>query len=97
MLTAIASDRSSRLALPDYQSSDELESVRDRARCGELLCPVCSQELWLRAGQIRIPHFSHRILNNCQHSSVSEAVLTARSLIYAFSRAVLRLGKSLAT
>lgn len=84
MLTALTNDRVTRLALPDYGSQVELETVRERARRGELICPTCNQLLVLRAGRIRIPHFAHRTLNDCPHANVSESVLAARCMIYRF-------------
>lgn len=84
MLTALTNDLGSRLALPDYRSISELESIRERARIGELICPICSQLLVLRAGQIRIPHFAHRRLNDCPYARVSEPILSARSIIYRY-------------
>ena len=75
MLTAWDKVRDSVLALPDCESSGDLEVVRERTRHGELVCPECRQPLWLRAGPIRIPHFGHRNLNECPHGRVSEAVL----------------------
>lgn len=84
MLTALTSDRTARVALPDFRSQAELESLRQRARRGELVCPGCSQRLILRAGEIRIPHFAHKSLSDCPHSSASESILAARTLIYRF-------------
>src|SRR5437773_6267015 len=86
MLTAWDKIRETVLALPDHESTGDLEAVRERTRQGELICPECRQALWLRAGPIRIPHFGHRSLNECPHGRVSEPVLAARRQIYLFFR-----------
>lgn len=28
-------------------------------------CPYCREEVILKSGKIRIPHFSHKVKNNC--------------------------------
>lgn len=85
------------LALPDFEREGALAVVRRRAREGELVCPTCRQLLWLRAGEVRIPHFGHRRLSDCPHGRVSEAVLGARRLLYRFFQARIESGKLPAT
>ncbi len=93
MLTAWDTLHERLLVLPDYETRDQLESVREQARGGALLCPTCRQLLWLRAGDVRTPHFGHRSLNDCPAATVSEAVLAARRQLYRFFRVRIEAGK----
>ena len=97
MLTAWDKALDAPLALPDFESAGALQTVRTRTRAGELVCPTCRQLLWLRAGEVRIPHFGHRRLSDCPHGRVSEAVLGARLLLYRFFQARIESGKLPAT
>ena len=63
MLTAWDKAAGQMLALPDWEARDLLERLRERARREEIVCPTCEQPLWLRAGDIRTPHFGHRSLS----------------------------------
>jgi hypothetical protein len=87
MLTAWDKIAEKAVAVPDFEESGGLGLLRTRTRQGELVCPTCQQLLWLRAGEVLIPHFAHRRLSECPHGRVSEVVLTARRLIYRFFRA----------
>jgi hypothetical protein len=93
MLTAWDTLGERLLVLPDYETRDQLEAVREQARAGALLCPTCRQLLWLRAGDLRTPHFGHRSLNDCPAATVSEAVLAARRQLYRFFRVRIEAGK----
>ena len=93
MLTAWDTLHERPLVLPDNDTSAQLERVREHARRGELLCPICRQLLWLRAGFIRTPHFGHRALNDCPAATASEAVLAAPRLLYLFFRSRIDAGK----
>ena len=84
MLTAWDTLNATRLVLPDVTAREELECVRQRARDGELHCPACADLLWLKAGQIRIPHFAHRAVTHCAFAGASAVVLAARLLLYRF-------------
>lgn len=84
MLTARDTKSNTRLALPDFRSRPELEAIRGRARNAELVCLACHQLLWLRAGNINIPHFAHRARNTCPHVGVPVSVLRARTLLYRY-------------
>ena len=93
MLTAWDKTKETVLALPDFEDGAGLGPLRERARQGELLCPTCQQLLWLRAGEILVPHFAHRRLSDCPHGRVSESILTARRLIYRFFQERIERGK----
>ncbi len=93
MLTAWDIVRETTLALPDFETGDALEAVRTRTREGQLRCPTCHQPLWVHAGQVLVPHFAHRSLSDCPQGRVSEAVLSARRLLYRFFQARIESGK----
>lgn len=96
MLTAWDTGRGTMLALPDFEDATALSQVRDYTRRGELVCPTCRQPLWVRAGEIRMHHFAHRTLSDCPHGKASEAVLSARRLLYRFFQARIESGRLLA-
>ena len=50
MLTAWNIEESSILAVPDFEDPAELEALRQWARAGRIVCPVCHEKLWLRIG-----------------------------------------------
>lgn len=93
MLTARDRLHERTVRLPDFERGPALEEIRERARDGQLVCATCGQSLWLRAGEIRIPHFGHRTLSDCPQGRVSEAVLNARLAIYRFFRARIEASK----
>lgn len=93
MLTAWDFAADAPLALPDHEESAALATVRERTRSGGLVCPSCRQPLWLRAGQVVIPHFAHRRLSDCPLGRVSEPILSARRLLYRFFQVRIQSGK----
>lgn len=93
MLTAWNRHQAVLLILPDHERREDLEAIRDQARRGDVVCPTCQQLLWLRAGEIRIPHFGHRTLSNCPQGRVPAAVLQARYHLYSFFKARVDSGK----
>ena len=93
MLTALDKTFDSILALPDFDDRGDFGPLRERTRQGELVCPTCREQLWLRAGEILIAHFAHRRLSDCPHGRVSEAILAARRLVYRFFQARIEGGK----
>ena len=93
MLTALNKASEAILALPDYEQREQLDELRERTRQGEFVCPTCRALLWLRAGQVLIPHFAHRRLSDCPHGRVSEALLAARRLLYRFFQSRMESGK----
>jgi Competence protein CoiA-like family len=93
MLTAWDIKKESILALPDCEDGAELNAVRDWARAGKVVCPVCREKLWLRVGEKRCPHLAHRVLADCPHAHVSVAIIEARRLLYRFFQERIQLGK----
>jgi hypothetical protein len=93
VLTARDTVSESRLILPDFDAPEDLELIRERARKGELVCPACARLLWLKAGEIRIPHFAHRSRTHCAFADATQAVLAARRLIYRFFQDRIQSGK----
>jgi hypothetical protein len=64
---------------PDWD--DLVETLRELVRSGQLVCPGCKQELWLRTG-IRRRHFAHRSLADCPLESQSAAVWETKAQLY---------------
>lgn len=84
MLTAWDQSSESIIAVPDYEDDSEVETLRDWARSGRIICPVCREKLWLRVGEKRCTHLAHRHLADCPHGQVSEGVRQTRRLLYQF-------------
>lgn len=94
MLTAIDIVTEHRIAIPDFPDPAEL---RAPTTAGQLVCPVCRAELWLRAGHVRAAHFAHRTLADCPAANTSAAVLEALRLLYDFFKRRIDAGKLVAS
>lgn len=66
----------------DRLGQDELEVLRQKARAGQLRCPVCTHELTVRAGEMRVWHFAHRHLDNCPSQNEPVELLQGRAILY---------------
>ena len=66
----------------DRLGQDELEVLRQKARDGQLRCPVCTHELTVRAGEVRVWHFAHRHLDNCPSQNEPAELLQGRAILY---------------
>ncbi|MCC6234708.1 MAG: hypothetical protein IT580_18845 [Verrucomicrobiales bacterium] len=64
---------------------------------GQIVCPVCRATLWLRAGEVRSPHYAHRTLAECHAGHASADVLRGHLRIYEFFRERIASGKLTAT
>src|SRR5689334_17910183 len=95
MLTAWDNNKGSILAVPDYEEGEDLILLRQWAHDGRVVCPVCREKLWLRAGTERCVHLAHRVLANCPHGRVSFGVVEARRLLYRFFQDRIGSGKLL--
>ena len=94
MLTALDTTTGARIVLPDLPDP---KALRSPTANGQLVCPVCGAALWLRAGEVRIPHFAHRTLADCHAGHASADVLRARLRIYEFFKERIASGKLVAT
>lgn len=93
MLTAWDTFERTRLVLPDFEEAAELAAVREWAREGRLVCPVCNEKLWLRVGEKRCAHLAHRVLADCPHAAVSLAIIETQRLVYRFFQERIQQGK----
>ncbi|GAB2026637.1 competence protein CoiA [Lactovum odontotermitis] len=62
-----------------------LEGIPERKQ--KFFCPACKSELRLRRGTIKIPHFAHVSLQNCQSWSENESAqhLALKKVIFAWA------------
>lgn len=93
MLTAWDTEKECVLALPDYEEIAELAAMREWARAGRVVCPVCREKLLLRAGEKRCVHLAHRVLADCPHAHVSIPIIETRRLLYRFFQHRIQRGK----
>jgi len=93
MLTAWDIQTESILALPDYEEGPEIDTVRQWARAGRVVCPVCREKLWLRVGEKRCAHLAHRLLADCPQANISVAIIETRRLLYRFFQDRIQRGK----
>jgi len=82
MLRSLSRKTEESIILPEDEWSGRIDFLREEARRGELICPVCKQPVVVRAGEIRIHHFAHRNLGDCPMANEEGAVLLARSLLF---------------
>lgn len=94
MLTALDTTTGARIVPSDLPDP---KTLRPPTASGQLVCPHCRAVLWLRAGAVRIPHFSHRVLADCHAAHASAEILRARLRIYEFFKERIASGKLVAT
>lgn len=83
MLRAVDREGQSYVA-PDYEAiaPARLAEVRQRCRQDELECPWCNVPVIIRAGEVRIWHFAHKILAECPYQDEAVARQLGRLLLY---------------
>lgn len=86
MFTAKWNERNRRINVLDPISEALRESLRAAARSGGLSCPHCGQEVLLRVGDIRRPHFAHKVLDDCPLHKESAEVTEAKARLYHWLR-----------
>ncbi len=62
------------------------ETLKALGRKGGLVCPHCGQELRVRLGELRRPHFAHKSLEDCPFQKESAEVMELKALLYGFFR-----------
>lgn len=92
MLTAWNVGEGAKLALPDFEEAGTVR-LRELTRSALIVCPVCREPLWLRAGEQRRAHFAHRVLANCPQANTSASIIESRRLLYRFFQDRIRGGK----
>lgn len=92
MLTAWNLSEETKLALPDFEEAGIVQ-LRELTRAALIVCPVCREPLWLRAGEQRRAHFAHRILANRPQAHTSATIIETRWLLYKFFQDRIRGGK----
>ncbi|MBC8877233.1 MAG: hypothetical protein H8E44_48005 [Planctomycetes bacterium] len=67
----------------DYgRDRSRIDALRNRARSGAFVCPVCSGEVTVKAGEILRWHFSHKTIADCPLGNEPKELLDARMLFY---------------
>jgi hypothetical protein len=84
MFVAIRSNDAGRVTSIDPAWDNQTHLLRDLAQSGELLCPGCRQQLWLRTGEVRRRHFAHRSLTACPLENQSAETLEVKAQLYLF-------------
>ena len=59
-----------------------IEGLRDRARSGVFICPVCESQVTVKAGEIKRWHFAHKSIADCPLGNEPKELLDARMLFY---------------
>lgn len=65
-------------------NEETIAPLRKRGREGFLCCPVCKQQVHVKAGNKKRWHFAHKDLSNCPLKHESPKILVARSLLYSW-------------
>ncbi|WP_167629967.1 competence protein CoiA family protein [Listeria valentina] len=56
----------------DYFTATQANISHLKAKQGSFLCPACGEELILKCGDIKLPHFAHKQGTRCRFSSEGE-------------------------
>ena len=91
MFKAIDARSGTEIIILDKLVEAELDVLRQKARTGDLRCPVCTHEVTVRAGEVRVWHFAHRHLDNCPSQNEPVELLRARAMLYKWLKS--RLGE----
>jgi hypothetical protein len=86
MFVATSSIDKKRINLLDPSVLERRESLKAAGRKGGLVCPHCGQELRVRLGEVRRPHFAHKSLEDCPFQKESAEVTEVKALLYGFLR-----------
>lgn len=72
------------IALDSQNHYVQADLINPKKRKGFLCCPGCRQPVYLKKGEIKIPHFSHYRVSDCGLFSEGESLehLTGKQLLY---------------
>lgn len=59
-----------------------IEALRNRARSGAFVCPVCNSQVTVKAGEIKRWHFAHKSIADCPLGNEPKELLDARMVFY---------------
>lgn len=82
MFKAIVSDTGEEIITLHPRWRERLAELRRLDRAGRLVCQGCRQQVRLKAGKVKRPHFAHQHLAACSYGSESPGVLLARAVLY---------------
>lgn len=82
MFVALDITLTTRVTSLDPKWKDRFEELRAMAASDRLVCPYCKQTLLFKVGELRRPHFAHRVLSECPQSKQSAEVLEAKAKLY---------------
>lgn len=86
MFVATSSIDKRRINLLDPAVYERRESLKVVGQEGGLACPHCGQEVRVRLGDVRRPHFAHKSLEDCPFQKESAEVTEVKALLYGFFR-----------
>ena len=86
MFVAFSKSDERRINMLDSSSPRRIDSLRESAHSGGLTCPHCGQEVWVRQGKVRRPHFAHKSLQDCPFQKESAEVTEVKALLYGYFR-----------
>lgn len=86
MFVATSTIDKRRINLLDPAVYERRESLKAVGREGGLACPHCGQEVRVRLGDVRRPHFAHKSLEDCPFQTESAEVTEVKALLYGFFR-----------
>ena len=84
MFVATTSIDKRRINLLDPAVYERRESLKAVGQEGGLACPHCGQEVRVRLGDVRRPHFAHKSLEDCPFQKESAEVTEVKALLYGF-------------
>jgi len=83
MFKSIDCQTSQEIIILDPSWNDEtIGHLRSKGKENQLACPVCKQQVNVKAGEKRRWHFAHKNLSDCPLKNESPNVLQARSILY---------------
>ena len=82
MFVALRTADRSRVTSLAAQWDNRLDTLRELAASGQLMCPGCEQRLWFRIGMRRRRHFAHRRLADCPLACQSEEVQEVKAQLF---------------
>lgn len=86
MFVATSRIENKRINLLDPAVYARRESLKAAGREGGLSCPHCGQEVRVRLGELRRPHFAHKCLEDCPFQKESAEVTEVKARLYGFFR-----------
>jgi competence CoiA-like predicted nuclease len=79
---AVHTNSGEQVVILDAQWRSRLNDLRNLCSADRLMCPVCRQPVWTRAGTQRRWHFAHKHLSDCPSSRELPELLQARAVLY---------------